>query len=116
MAHVNGPDADELSWLSSLQQTSFYFGFSLFLSSSWSLALLQVESEAKRISVPISTVPPIPAPAPSLSPSLQGKAEATLLLDVTHILYRGVAGLPRSRFRNSWEGEEEEEKEGKVRA
>ena len=52
----------------------------------------------------------------SLSPSLQGKAEATLLLDVTHILYRGVAGLPRSRFRNSWEGEEEEEKEGKVRA
>lgn len=113
MAHLNGLDAEKPSRLSSLQHTSFYFGFSPFPSCSWPLALLQEGSEARRISVPSQLLSPLPLSTPSLSPSLQGETETTLLLNCAPISCGGVTALPCSRFQNSWEGEGEEE--GKVR-
>lgn len=85
MAHLNGLDAEEPRWLSSLQQASFYFGFSLFLSCPWSLALLQEGSEARRSSVPSLLLPLLRLSAPSFSLSLQRKAEAILLLNGTYV-------------------------------
>ena len=109
MAHLNGLGT---GWSLSVIFTP-NFSFSLFLSPSWSLRLLQARSEAHIISVcPSVPLPSLHAFLPS--PASEESGGTPCCTATPHILYEGQEAYYVACLETVWKGEEEEDGEVRV--